>query len=51
MSEFEEFDAERTDRGREKIKRNVGKRERIVKSKVVLPASNHDPALHPQLIT
>jgi hypothetical protein len=38
VSEFEEFDAERTDRGRERIKRNVGKRESMVKSKAALPA-------------
>jgi hypothetical protein len=35
VSVFEEFVAERTERGRERIKRNVGKRESIVKSKVV----------------
>ena len=33
--EFVEFSAERTDRETEKIKRSVGKRERMVKSKVV----------------
>jgi len=33
VSVFEEFVAERTAKGREKIKRNVGKRESIVKVK------------------
>jgi hypothetical protein len=43
---FEEFDAERTDRGRENIKRSVGKRESIVKSKVALPATTTIQASH-----
>jgi hypothetical protein len=47
VSVLEEFDAERTDKGREKIKRNVGKRECMVRSKVALPASNHDSVISP----
>jgi hypothetical protein len=47
VSEFEEFVAERTERGREKIKRSVGKRESIViKSKVALPAKKRFKAFH-----
>lgn len=45
VSVLEEFDAERTDRGREKIKRSVGKRESIVKSKVALPAQQRATAI------
>jgi hypothetical protein len=52
VSVLEEFVAERTERGREKIKRSVGKRESIVKSKVALPAKKpRFKAFHPQLIT
>jgi len=52
VSALEEFETERTDKGRERIKRNVGRRESIVKSKVALPAKvTRFKASHPQLIT